>query len=284
MNYKKIYDSLIERGLSNHRDCYTESHHILPRCLGGKDNKSNLVDLTPEEHYVAHQLLVKIHPNEPGLKIAAAMMIPQRPSNKLYGWVRRNHAAAMKVAQSGVKNSQYNTKWVTNGVIEKKINIDESIEDGWEYGRLSGYLTKQRKLQIKLEFEYQRELNNANNIQKSRNKWITDGIHEEKITSHDALKDGWVYGRTDDYYIKQKEKLVASLKKESENKIIRLNNINELHRLHEIYLVEGFDGVKNDGYKHSRANLVQQFAKHVSDFKPQNGKKRCKNDTNDFFG
>ena len=63
MNYKKIYDSLIERGKNRNLNEYGEKHHIVPKCLGGSNKKENLVKLTPEEHYVAHQLLVKIYPN-----------------------------------------------------------------------------------------------------------------------------------------------------------------------------------------------------------------------------
>lgn len=41
-------------------DCYTEKHHIIPRSMGGKDTKENLVVLTAREHYIAHLLLTKI--------------------------------------------------------------------------------------------------------------------------------------------------------------------------------------------------------------------------------
>ena len=34
-----------------------EVHHILPRCLGGGDEPSNLVRLWPDEHLKAHRLL-----------------------------------------------------------------------------------------------------------------------------------------------------------------------------------------------------------------------------------
>jgi 5-methylcytosine-specific restriction endonuclease McrA len=61
MNYKKIYERIIDRARSRDLLSYKERHHIIPRCLGGSDDISNLVDLTPEEHYVCHQLLVKIH-------------------------------------------------------------------------------------------------------------------------------------------------------------------------------------------------------------------------------
>ena len=60
MNYQKIYDSLIQKRLDNpitKAQIYCESHHILPRCLGGSDDKSNLVNLTAREHFIAHKLL-----------------------------------------------------------------------------------------------------------------------------------------------------------------------------------------------------------------------------------
>lgn len=95
MNYKQIYDSLINRGLQRTlpEDTYFEKHHIIPKCMGGLNDSENLVKLTPEEHYVAHQLLVKIYPEVKGLSYAAKMMTVTSKfmvrTNKLYGWVKR---------------------------------------------------------------------------------------------------------------------------------------------------------------------------------------------------
>lgn len=61
MNYYSHYTLLIERAKIRTLDCYKESHHIIPKCLGGSDNPANLVDLTAREHYIAHILLAKIH-------------------------------------------------------------------------------------------------------------------------------------------------------------------------------------------------------------------------------
>lgn len=61
MNYKKQYDLLIEKhGSKGKPSSYSERHHIVPRCLGGLDDESNLVYLSAEAHYVAHHLLFKI--------------------------------------------------------------------------------------------------------------------------------------------------------------------------------------------------------------------------------
>ncbi len=94
MNYKAHYDKLIERGQYTMIHGYRERHHIIPKCLGGTDDEDNLVYLTAEEHYVAHQLLVKMHPNNRKLIYAAKMMTignktHGRKGNKLYGWLRQ---------------------------------------------------------------------------------------------------------------------------------------------------------------------------------------------------
>jgi len=59
MNYKKHYNILMDRAKNRELKGYTEKHHIVPKCVGGNDDASNIVVLTPEEHYVAHQLLLK---------------------------------------------------------------------------------------------------------------------------------------------------------------------------------------------------------------------------------
>ena len=60
--------------------------------MGGSNKKENLVYLTAEEHYVAHQLLVKMYPDNKRLVYAANMMCTNSPTgqrnNKLYGWLR----------------------------------------------------------------------------------------------------------------------------------------------------------------------------------------------------
>lgn len=39
---------------------YTEKHHIIPKCMGGGDDVSNLVKLTAKEHFIAHMFLVRM--------------------------------------------------------------------------------------------------------------------------------------------------------------------------------------------------------------------------------
>ena len=100
MNYKKHYDILITRIRNRILEGYVEKHHIIPKCLGGSDDPDNIAILTPEEHFLAHQLLVKMYPNSPPLASAAVIMTTHhtnvRANNKLFGWLRRRASDARK--------------------------------------------------------------------------------------------------------------------------------------------------------------------------------------------
>lgn len=151
MNYKRIHDSIIENAKVRILKGYKEKHHIIPRCMGGNDDESNLVFLTPEEHYVIHQLLVKIYPNNHSLIKAAVMMIPNRPNNKMYGWLKRRFSVIQSKAQTGENNSQYGSRWIHNKSIKKskKIKKTEILPEGWEEGRIIDFESYFNKLEEK---------------------------------------------------------------------------------------------------------------------------------------
>lgn len=79
MNYSKLYNDLIQsrRELNRQKGqgLYLENHHIVPRCMEGTDDSSNLVLLTAKEHFIAHKLLTKIHPENIKILWAFSAMI-----------------------------------------------------------------------------------------------------------------------------------------------------------------------------------------------------------------
>jgi len=95
--------------------------------------------LTPEEHFVAHQLLIKIHPESDALVYAARMMAVkgngQERNNKEYGWIRRRYH---KICQKriGRKNPSYGRRWYHNPITKEvgKFLVDD-VPDGWIIGR-----------------------------------------------------------------------------------------------------------------------------------------------------
>jgi hypothetical protein len=123
MDYKNIYNQLIEKSITQSRKrykksdskyVYYENHHIIPECFfinrkrkgpagwldGNPNAKENLVLLTPEEHYLAHQLLVKMYPENKKLVYALFALLPSskkhQRSNKMYGWIRRKYPESIK--------------------------------------------------------------------------------------------------------------------------------------------------------------------------------------------
>lgn len=52
---------------------YYEKHHIIPRCLGGRDTKANFAYLTAKEHYLAHRFLTRFTTNNIQYKMLYAL-------------------------------------------------------------------------------------------------------------------------------------------------------------------------------------------------------------------
>lgn len=54
--YTNIYYSIIETYVS----VEGETHHIIPKSLGGSNDKSNLVKVSPRVHFILHKLLCRM--------------------------------------------------------------------------------------------------------------------------------------------------------------------------------------------------------------------------------
>lgn len=196
MDYKRIYDNLIERSRNRKFDGYSENHHIIPRSLGGNDDKSNLVKLTAREHFICHYLLTKIYPpktKEFYSMIKAFMSMCWYKSDNqeryvnshLYHKLREQFSEAQRYYQTGVKNSQFGTKWIHNKElkINKKIQKDVELEDGWELGRIWNFeKTEQQLKNKKIEQEYREKIKQEHY---NKNKDYYFNLHEIYIT------DGW---------------------------------------------------------------------------------------------
>lgn len=147
MNYKKIYDNIIEKRTNQVPDGYKERHHIIPRSLGGTDAPENLVYLTAREHFICHYLLAKMYEkytlewyktNHAFLCMKSGSLLNKRYFNsRLYEGLRKNFSEVMSKSSSKENNSQFGTRWVHNPELEKnkKIPKSEKISDGWLEGR-----------------------------------------------------------------------------------------------------------------------------------------------------
>jgi len=61
LNYQKVYNQIIIAAQNrSHPMSIVERHHIVPKSLGGSNEPSNIVKVTPREHFILHKLLVKM--------------------------------------------------------------------------------------------------------------------------------------------------------------------------------------------------------------------------------
>ena len=105
MDYQKIYNNLMESRKHLNRskkDEYYETHHIVPRSIGGTDEPLNLINLTAKEHFLAHWLLYKMSSGKNKSKMAYAlfMMCSNNPNQK-----RIVSARQYEIAKKAIVNS-----------------------------------------------------------------------------------------------------------------------------------------------------------------------------------
>jgi hypothetical protein len=142
MNYQKIYEQIIMRAKSRILNEYSETHHITPKCLGGNNDKSNLVNLTPEEHFIAHQLLVKMYPTHEGLLFALRFMATKnakhKRNNKEYGWIKRRISALRKdhTLSVGEKNGMFGKKHTQETKQKQSEKAKERDPSFYDFARL----------------------------------------------------------------------------------------------------------------------------------------------------
>jgi hypothetical protein len=134
MNYQQIYQQLIYRAQIDARmknnNVYYEQHHIIPECIGGDNNITNLVYLTAREHYVAHKLLCEIYPNNDKLHYALwRMMNPQSKRHirsyniSSHEYEHRKKIQQEKVRILGLSNKGRNVSDETKNKIREKRKL-----------------------------------------------------------------------------------------------------------------------------------------------------------------
>jgi hypothetical protein len=153
MDYAKIYRAFIsdrkarEPALTG----YTELHHIEPRSRGGSDDPSNLIRLTPEDHFFAHLLLAKWHDTMAAWAAVIVMHdrgrrceVFQRRARLRYGWARRRYGQYCAIERVGAANPNYKADLVALKNLDGRADSRtrrEWNESGIPHAALCGLLT-----------------------------------------------------------------------------------------------------------------------------------------------
>lgn len=206
--YTKTYFNIIQSRLELNRskkESYYESHHIMPRCLGGDNKKTNLVLLTAKEHYICHLLLIKMTEGKArskmclGFKCLSQMKNhkqQRRPTSRMFERFRleANKAISENHARlSGPANPQYGKPSPNKGVAmtdEQKQKISQSLK-----GIERSEAHKQNLIQNHWSRKGHEVWNKGKKTGKSGHIWINNGESNMKIKSDSPLPVGYVKGR-----------------------------------------------------------------------------------------
>ena len=83
ITYEEFIQNILDtRGRFACGDEYHERHHIIPKCMGGTNDKDNLIDLYAREHFEAHRLLALENPENEKLIYAWHMMAVVKDKNQ----------------------------------------------------------------------------------------------------------------------------------------------------------------------------------------------------------
>lgn len=209
--YTKVYYMLMEKRkkeVLNKNNVYCESHHIIPKSLGGSNEKDNMVNLTAREHYIAHKLLTKMTTGNSKTKMFWAFhrIIHSKNSNfkinsKNYErfrvqwsyFAKENHPSKVTDRWSDIVSESIKKSWENDE--NRKLSHSTQMKEKWKDGRLSaeqsringnhGLLGKQIHNCIDIEYKgviYYgwRELKEKTGVSKSLyKKYYLNGVDPE---------------------------------------------------------------------------------------------------------
>lgn len=212
--YERVYKSLIEK--AKQRNWYSknysigkevvffpvETHHIVPKCMGGSNDESNLVVFSLREHYIAHLLLTKIYPNNDKI-ITAFQIMSSRcgKDSKSYKVVRENWYRICSETSKKYYENPENRKAMSEFMTEK-------VKD-FEYIKKVSEGVKKAYAQTNL-----RDKISACSKQMWKNKEYIEKFEKNK----------WIY-RTKEFREKTSERIKKENKNNPELKQKRINGI-----------------------------------------------------------
>lgn len=184
--YEKWYNALMSKAKTRNwtkqsAPEYVESHHIIPKSLGGLNISENLVCLTAREHCIAHLLLCRF-----GSEIQMSKMIwalqrfltsSNTVSSVLYESTRKKWITEQRKRMMG---NQYRLgKKDSLEVRKKKSNSMKGVVGKWQRTEVHSKLSSDRITKINLE-------KNSMNNPESRAKVSASKIGRKRVYRDDG--------------------------------------------------------------------------------------------------
>ncbi len=157
--YTHCYYNIVDRAKARSTVGYFERHHIIPKSIGGSDNDSNLVELTPREHFICHWLLTKMLPKSPEQKklyhaFSALAMVSSNQQRTITSKQYQILSKASKIALKGnthnkgkVRTAEANEK--QRQTMLAKYKEQSYIHAGKTYEEIYGTEASARKAKLR---------------------------------------------------------------------------------------------------------------------------------------
>lgn len=180
MNYKSIYDQLCSRSMGRKWEKFKfERHHIIPKCFGGGNEKSNIAILTPREHALAHMLLVKfLSGTEKARMVYALKSLLNYRNSKRNKLTSKQYENLKRSYQAHCRSPEYSTflsertrmQWTP----ERRKSVSEKTKQQWETG-------------VKRKVFNSDEYRNKKSVQ-MKERW-KDPTYQKQVS--DRVKEQW---------------------------------------------------------------------------------------------
>ena len=201
--YARAYWALVDSRKNKKAEGYTETHHIIPRCLGGTDDESNLIRLSAREHFIAHLLLVKaVKDPDARSKMAFALTRLVHGNSKNYTNNSRTYQYIQELNSKA--SSQRSKRWWSQFTQEERSQMRSGKNNG-RYGVEVKQSTrdkignankgKQPRLGISHTEESKKKMSENRKGIGVGSFWCHNPETQEEKVLH-SLPDGWIKGRT----------------------------------------------------------------------------------------
>lgn len=209
--YYNQYNKLIDKCLKLEKegfgkDVITETHHILPKCMGGTNDKSNLVKMSIRHHIFAHLFLMKAYPNNYKLSFAARGMLCSNKSQqrkdglgeipiRLIVLIREESTKNLKEHNpfKGKKHSEESKHKMSlkhkNVYPSEETRIKQSIS---KMGRKNSFFGQHHSIETKELISKKLSGENNPNFGKTFSKEVRDRVSKSKIgVKRKPFSDSW---------------------------------------------------------------------------------------------
>ena len=201
--YRLWHNNIIAKAKNRTLDCYKEKHHILPRSLGGSNDKSNLVELTAREHFIVHMLLCKF----------------------TVGEARRSMLYAFKAMSYYIKDGRdYKIHSRIASKLREELKFSDEHKQKMSEKKLGRIIPIQTKLKMSLQHIKNTYLKGHNINFKDGNKHriiIHKGTKTKRVNLENIknyLEKGFKLGRYREYFTKEYSEQVNQLTQEYWNR------------------------------------------------------------------